>query len=70
MPVGKKCSIKTVALAVDEKEKTIEITGLRSQGGVSVTWQSSLEIDTQKWATTKQKPPSPKQVPLLGVFYF
>ena len=44
MPVGKKCSIKTVALAVDEKEKTIEMTGLRSQGGVPVTWQSSLEI--------------------------
>ena len=35
-PVGKKCPLKTVALAVDEKEKAI-FPGLRRQGGVPVT---------------------------------
>ena len=37
MPVGKKCQLKTIALAVDEKEK--EIKG--SQGRAQSWWKPS-----------------------------
>ena len=84
MPVGKKCPLKAVALAVDEKEKAIESSWGRAQSWwrplrvweamVECRWHGKVEgnqmnqQNENKWTTTKWTKISPKQVPSLGVF--
>ena len=68
MPVGKKCPLKTVALAVDEKEKAIKSSRGRAQSWWrpsrvwearvecrwhgKVAWKSNKDTTPTKWKTS------------------